>query len=113
MGHKIDVEYGGTIPTGDYGNIKLMVKAYDIDTDEPVESQIEACAKVAITVIEHLDGALKETVANILLSEGSGPTALKEHLEKTDLELEKLTKTMGKVVAKVGEMHKKIQETAS
>ncbi len=101
MGRKIDVTLEALIPTDDYANIRVALKAYDIDVEEDVEAQTQECLSAWVTVTRILNSGMQEEVASLLLDPDRDPSALKATIDGFEGRFTQFERIISRVATKV------------
>ncbi len=101
MGRKIDVTLEALIPTDDYANIRVALKAYDIDVEEDVEAQTQECLSAWVKVTRILNSGMQEEVASLLIDPDKDPSALKATIDGYEGRFEQFERIISRVVTKV------------
>lgn len=90
-------EFGATIPTGDYSNVKVLIRIDGIDPDGDVEAQVDKCLAGGTTAWKRIDEAAEIIVTDIVSVQSGNPT-LSKRVADVEATLGAVKSNLNKVV---------------
>ena len=92
----VSVELGATLPTGDFANIRPLIRIDNIDPSGDVDRQLALGLETAARAIAEIDGQLDVVVSEIISPESGRPgyrarvDALESQVQQASVALRKL-----------------------
>ncbi len=109
---RVTVELGATMPFGEMGFIKPLLRISNIDPDGDVKAQVQRGIGVAAEAFAEIDGELERVISD-MLSPMLGKPGYSDRVEKLEQSVGVLRRNVRTIVAKIKEQEAPIAEVVA